>query len=144
MECQAGPSFVEAVNSHDPDRIREVLTPDFTFEEVAGPGEASVDALILWFQAVFTGLPDITFRPIRHTQQEDRALIEFRAIGTHGGPFLNVPPTGTVAIVSGVFNLVGSSAGVRRLRLTVDFAGLRRQLLMAERMRRSSPEASGS
>jgi steroid delta-isomerase-like uncharacterized protein len=134
-EHDAAYRFVEAVNSHDPERIRAVLAPDFTFEEVAGPGNASVSALVSWFEPVFEALPDITFHPIRQTREGDRTYVEFRAMGTHQGHFLNVPPTGTVALVSGVFNVAGSRELVRRLRLTVDFGGLRRQLLVAERMR---------
>jgi steroid delta-isomerase-like uncharacterized protein len=134
MEREAVAQFLEALNTHDPEHIRAALTHDFTFEEVAGPGDPSTIALTEWLQALFDALPDITFRPVRQTQEGNRTYVEFRAIGTHDGTFLNVPATGTMAIVSGVFNLVGESGRVERLRLTVDFGGLRRQLLMAARM----------
>jgi predicted ester cyclase len=83
---------------------------------------------------VFDAFPDITFRPVRHTFEAARSYVEFRAIGTHRREFLNVPPTGTVVIVSGVFNLECDDNSVRCLRLTIDFGGLRRQLLLAARM----------
>jgi predicted ester cyclase len=87
-------------------------------------------------QMVFDAFPDIVFRPVRHIKQSDRHLLEFRAFGTHRGEFLSVPPTNTTAIVSGVFNLQSDDGVIRRLRMTVDFGGLRRQLLVASRRQR--------
>jgi hypothetical protein len=117
------------------DQLREVLAPDFIFEEAAGPGEPSVDALFHELQLVFDAFPNIEFRPVRQTDAETRTYVEFRAIGVHAGEFLDVPPTGTLAIISGVFNLEADHQHVRRLRLTVDFGGLRRQLLTAARVK---------
>lgn len=126
-------AFLEAINARDVEQVRDSLAPDFVFEDVAGPGAPSADALVEELRMIFAAFPDIGFRPVRRTQEGSRTYIEFKAIGTHTGEFLNVPATGTMAIVSGVFNLE-SNAAIRRLRLTVDFGGLRRQLLMAARM----------
>jgi predicted ester cyclase len=126
--------FVDAINSRNADRLREVLTSDFVFEEAAGPGERSVEALLHELAIVFTAFPDLMFRPIRETPEGGRTYLEFKGIGTHKGEFLQVPPTGTTAFVSGVFNLEDAGERVSRLRMTVDFGGLRRQLLLAARM----------
>lgn len=130
--------FLDAVNSRDPERVRGVLSADFVFEEVAGEGEPSARALVEELKIIYAAFPDIAFRPVRQTVEGNRIYVEFRAIGTHQAEFLEVPPTGTLAIVSGVFNLESDDRQVRRLRLTVDFGGLRRQLLLAGRMARTS------
>lgn len=125
--------FLEALNTHETNRIRDVLTPDFVFEEVAGEGEPSLKAFLDELGMVLTAFPDIAFRPVRQTRQAERVYVEFRAIGTHQRQFLDVKPTNGMAIISGVFNLEQNGNGIRRLRMTVDFGGLRRQLLLAGR-----------
>ena len=132
-ENRAVAQFICGINSHDQHSVREILAPDFTFEEVAGPGEASVEALLEELRLVFDAFPDIQFRPVRQTRDGNRTYVEVRAVGTHRAEFLSVPATGTTAIISGVFNLE-SDETVHRLRLTIDFGGLRRQLLLASRM----------
>jgi len=126
--------FLEGINARDVERVRVALAPDFVFEEVAGAGSPSVEALVEELRMIFAAFPDITFRPVRRTNDGGRTYVEFKAIGTHRGEFLNVPATGATAIVSGVFNIGGDGSGIRRFRMTVDFGGLRRQLLMAARM----------
>lgn len=122
--------FFAALNQHDLEALRRLLAFDFVFEEVAGPGEPSVKSLADELQLIYSGLPDITFRPVRRVTDDGKTIVEFRAIGTHDATFLSVPATGTTAIVSGVFAFEGSKR-IDRLRLTVDFGGLRRQLLTA-------------
>jgi predicted ester cyclase len=130
--------FVDAINSQNADLLRGVLTPDFVFEEAAGPGERSIEALLHELRIVFEAFPDLMFRPIRETIEGGRTYLEFKGIGTHRGEFLQVPPTGTTAFVSGVFNLADAGERICRLRMTVDFGGLRRQLLLAARMRNAA------
>lgn len=125
--------FFGALDAHDPEALRGLLSPDFVFEEVAGAGERSVDALTHEMGMVFAAFPDILFRPVRRSLEGNRVYAEFRAFGTHQAEFLNVPATGAVAVFSGVFNLEVDDEMVRRLRMTVDFGGLRRQLLLAAR-----------
>lgn len=130
-EGKAIDRFLDALNSHDLGQLDEVLAPDFVFEEVAGAGEASRAALRQELQMVFSAFPDITFRPVRRSREAARTYVEVRALGVHQGPFLGVEPTGAAATVSGVFNLQDEEGLIKRLRLTIDFGGLRRQLLLA-------------
>jgi predicted ester cyclase len=123
--------LLEALNTHDPQAVRAVLAPDFTFEEVAGAGAPSIDAFLHEFGRVFDAFPDVLFRPTRETQEGIRTYLEFRAMGTHRGEFLNVRPTGITAVFSGVFNAEHDGDRICRMRMTVDFGGLRRQLLLA-------------
>jgi len=134
-ETSAAARFFDALNARSPQKMREVLADDFVYDEVAGKGEWSANALISEFQMVFDAFPDITFRPVRQTAEGNRLYIEFRAFGVHQQEFLNVPPTGAMAIISGVFNLEQDDRAIHRLSMTVDFGGLRRQLLTAARSR---------
>jgi steroid delta-isomerase-like uncharacterized protein len=136
MEQSASDRFIDSLNRQDPDGIRDALASDFVFEEVAGPGEPSIAALLEEARMLRGAFPDIDFRPVRVIKNDDRTLVEFRAIGTHRGDFLSVPATGSTAIVSGVFSLQIDGPAVSRLRLTIDFGGLRRQLLLAARSTR--------
>jgi steroid delta-isomerase-like uncharacterized protein len=135
MDAAVVEPFFAALNSGHGDDLDNLLTEDFVFEEVAGAGAASRDALKAELEAFRTALPDISFRPVRVARDGQRIYLEFRAMGTHRGAFLNVSPTNTFAIVSGVFNVALQDGQIARLRLTVDFAGLRRQLLQAARHR---------
>jgi predicted ester cyclase len=125
--------FFDALNAHDPNKMREALGSDFVYEEVAGEGRSSAEALLSEFRMVFDAFPDIIFRPVRQTVEGDRTYVEFRAFGVQEREFLNVPPTRTMAIISGVFNVVEDQRVIHRLKMTVDFGGLRRQLLVAAR-----------
>lgn len=124
--------LMQALDSHNLEQLRRQLSHDFVFEEVAGPGRESIEALEHHLQLFFDAFPDLTFKTARKEHVDQRAYVEFRAIGTHKGAFLNVDPTESLAIVSGVLNLQISGGLVQRLRLVVDYAGLRRQLLVAQ------------
>jgi predicted ester cyclase len=132
-------TLLQALNDRDTDAVRSLLAPDFLFEEVAGRGRASEDALLAEIEMILSGLSDLSFRPARLTEEGNRTYLEFRAVGMHTGAFLGVPPTGTLAIVSGVFNAVQDRRHIHALRWTIDFGGLRRQLLMAAQMSRRAP-----
>jgi predicted ester cyclase len=138
QEASPALRFVDAINAQNADLLRTVLTPDFVFEEAAGPGERSIEAFLHELRIIFEAFPDLMFRPIRETTEGGRTYLEFKGIGTHRGEFLQVAPTGTTAFVSGVFNPEDADNRICRLRMTVDFGGLRRQLLLAERMRNAA------
>jgi predicted ester cyclase len=124
-------ALLDALNGRDLDAVASLLAPGFVFEEVAGSGDASRVALLAEIEMIFAGLSDVVFRPARVDRDGDRTYLEFRAMGTHSGEFLGVPPTGTLAVVSGVFNVTQDDHFIHSLRWTIDFGGLRRQLLMA-------------
>jgi predicted ester cyclase len=124
-------ALLDALNGRDLDAVASLLAPGFVFEEVAGSGDASRVALLAEIEMIFAGLSDVVFRPARVDRDGDRTYLEFRAMGTHSGEFLGVPPTGTLAVVSGVFNVTQDDHFSHSRRWTIDFGGLRRQLLMA-------------
>jgi predicted ester cyclase len=133
MESLLLDRFFATLNSGDWDSLDGLLAEDVIFEEVAGTGLPSRNALKEELAVLRSGLPDLSFRPVRVEPAGDRLYVEFRAMGAHRGELLRVAPTGTFVILSGVFNLAISSGRISRLRLTIDFAGLRRQLLQAAR-----------
>jgi predicted ester cyclase len=124
--------FLRSVNAHDTLALNGSLAPDFVFEEVAGPGAPSRDALSAELGMLYAAFPDLHFRIVRISEEEGRRFLEFQAIGTHEGEFLGVAPTKAFTIASGGFNLEADEEFIHRLRLTLDFGGLRRQLLIAD------------
>lgn len=136
--------MLDALNARDLNAVRSLLAPDFVFEEVVGGGEPSRRALLAEIEMILAGLSDAVFRPARLDRDGGRTYLEFRAMGTHSGDFLGVPATGALAMVSGVFNVTQDDRYIRSLRWTIDFGGLRRQLLMAaqKKARRSGEETA--
>lgn len=127
-------ALLDALNSHDPAAISALLAPDFVYDEMRGAGQTGAEAVLAEFALVFAALPDITFRLVRISGLEDGFHLEFRALGTHQGEFLGVLPTNTLALFGGVMTIRGGEQ-IEHLRMTIDFGGLRRQLLTAARQR---------
>ncbi len=126
--------LLDALNARDLDEVRALLAADFVFEEVAASGEPSRAAFVAEIELIFAGLSDVMFRPVRLSTEGDRDFLEFRAVGEQTGKFLGIPATGAVAIVSGVFNVIEDNEHIHALRWTIDYGGLRRQLLTAAQM----------
>lgn len=64
MVEQAARAWIDAVNSHDPARVRAVLADDFVWE----PGESSTrggDTSAEAWRLSFVGFPDFTFDVLR-------------------------------------------------------------------------------
>ena len=121
--------FLDALNAHDAERVRLLLAADFVFEEVAGAGQPSIEAFLDELQMLFDGFPDMSFRAVRETAVGSRTYVAFHAVGTHQGTFLGVPASAKRVFLSGVLNLEIEGGTIHRLRHTIDFGGLRRQVL---------------
>ena len=127
--------FLTALNEHDTTALESSLGSDFLYEEVASAGAPSREALTTELSMLFDAFPDLHFRIVRISEQDGRRFLEFRAIGTHKGEFLGVAPTMSFTIASGVFNVQADDDSIHRMRMTLDFGGLRRQLLIARQGR---------
>jgi steroid delta-isomerase-like uncharacterized protein len=121
--------FLDALNTHDLSRVGALLAADFVFEEAASAGRPSTEAFLDELRMLFDGFPDMTFRAVRETAVGNRTYVAFHAMGTHQGEFLGVPASGKRVFLSGVLNLQIEDGTIRSLRHTIDFGGLRRQVL---------------
>src|SRR4051794_28060627 len=119
----AAERLFDVLNRHDLELLDSVLADDFVLEDVAAPGTRSREAFTAEMDLIFAGLPDLIFRPVRVVEDAGAEVIEFRAMGTHKGAFLNIQPTDSFALVSGVFTIRVENDRIARLRLTIDFGG---------------------
>ncbi len=78
--------WIDAVNAHDPERIRAVLHHDFVWE-LGGSSTASADASAEAWRMWFRGFPDFQFEVVRMLGGNDVIVLQLRMRGTHTGEF---------------------------------------------------------
>lgn len=86
MVEQVARAWIDAVNSHDPARIRAVLADDFVWElgeSSTRGGDTSAEAWRLWF----VGFPDFTFDVLRSLVDGEFVALQVKMRGTHRGVF---------------------------------------------------------
>ena len=126
--------WVDAWNSHQVDRVLELMTDDVEYHDDAWPramhGYADVREL---FESTWRGIPDMTFELVAGPYVipgEPRAAFHWRASGTHTG-VLDPPgfaPTGRRWEVEGVDFHEYRDGRVSRLRISFDMMTVARQL----------------
>jgi steroid delta-isomerase-like uncharacterized protein len=129
--------WIDAWNSHDPDRVREIVTDDFVLDSpttrhtgwsVVGP-----DAAADYVRYVLRAYPDLIWEvtaPPMFADDVARAALSWRGTGTFSGELSppGVPGTGRAFDFSGleVFDFAGDRACY--LYATYDLLGLMRQI----------------
>lgn len=136
MTGQVARAWVDAVNSHDPARIRTVLADDFIWElggSSTQGADASAEAWRLWF----IGFPDFTFDVLRSLVDGEFATLQVKMRGTHRGVFRfrgthsmdeGLPPTGKAFDLPGCAVHQVQHGKIIRLWAYWDTATLLRQL----------------
>ena len=127
---------VEAFNAGDWDRLRTVLAPDCTFEELAtgrrmeGPDE-TIEMLAAWK----TAFPDARGVITNVLPSGDHVALEITWEGTHTGPletpFGTIPPTGRRALLPAVQVTKVRDGMVQESRHFFDLMGLLNQIGVA-------------
>jgi steroid delta-isomerase-like uncharacterized protein len=126
--------WLEAWNSHEPDRLLALMTEDIEYRDDSWPktmhGHADVREFLA---AIWRATPDMSFELIAGPYVipgEPRAAFHWRGGGTHTGP-LEPPgfaPTGRAWALDGVDFHEYRDARVRRLRIAFDMLSASRQL----------------
>jgi steroid delta-isomerase-like uncharacterized protein len=125
--------YLEAWNSHDPDRIEPLVTTDVVWLDPALPERAhGVEEVKELMRAAWTAFPDLRFTPgpFWLDPHEDSMSFAWRMEGTHSGP-LDPPgfaPTGRRIDVDGIDVCDFEDGRVARYRAYYDMAELARQL----------------
>ena len=128
------PRWEEAWNSHQPERVVELMTDDVVYDDSASPttmrGHADVRAFL---EGIWRAFPDSEFErtegPLLQTGAPKAAFF-WRGNGTHTGP-LDPPgfaPTGKRIEFDGVDCLEFREGRVSRLRVIYDVMDLARQI----------------
>ena len=123
------------LNAHDDDCVRSLLSSEFEFVEGAPPGAPSERALLDRLALLRRAFPDIVYRVARTREESGWHYVEFKALGTHSHEFLSVQATSALMVISGVFAVQQRHDLICRLRVTLDFRGLREQMLVAAAQR---------
>ena len=126
--------WLEAWNSHEPDRLLALMTEDIEYRDDSWPktmhGQADVREFL---EAIWRATPDMTFELLAGPYVipgEPRAAFHWRGGGTHTGP-LEPPgfaPTGRAWELDGVDFHEYRDGRVRRLRIAFDMMSASRQL----------------
>jgi steroid delta-isomerase-like uncharacterized protein len=126
--------WVQAWNSHEPERLLALMTDDIVYDDSAWPktmrGHADVREFL---DHTWRAIPDLRFE-VRHgpyvQASEPRAAFWWNGYGTHTG-VLEPPglaPTGKQMEFDGADFHEYRDGKVTRLRIVFDMAGLMRQL----------------
>ena len=121
--------LVEAWNAHDIERITTFYAPEYEGVDVgqAEPqhGAQSVSQNVERYLRAF---PDLRFVEEDIVVQDNRAVLVWRAYGTHKGKIMNIPPTGRNVAVRGTSVLGVENTKVARGLYIWDVAGLLRSI----------------
>jgi steroid delta-isomerase-like uncharacterized protein len=121
--------LLEAWNAHDVGRIEAFYAPDYEGEDVGlagpqrGPHSASRN-----MERYLRAFPDLRFVEQDLIVQGDRAVLVWKAHGTHRGRLMNIPPTGRRVAVRGTSVLTFEEGKIVRGLYVWDVAGLLRSI----------------
>ncbi|MEX1253133.1 MAG: ester cyclase [Dehalococcoidia bacterium] len=86
--------FFEAFNNRDWDKMRSMLSSDFTYTGGDGVVQRGPDAGLAVAQMFATAMPDAKIEVTRMHSAGNVVVAEFTGTGTQTGNFMDVPPTG--------------------------------------------------
>lgn len=81
--------FLDALNRHDAEAVREFLAPDVRRAHLPAGADAWLDE----YADLVRGFPDWQWRRIQVVVEEDRLAVHLRGSGAHTGIFRHVPAT---------------------------------------------------
>jgi steroid delta-isomerase-like uncharacterized protein len=128
------PRYLAAWNSHEPERVLELMTDDIVYDDSAWPktmrGKAEVREFL---DSTWRAFPDLTFEGVGSpllAPDEPRAASWWRGTATHSGPIEppGIPPTGRRIEFEGADVQEYRDGKVARLQIVFDMADLARQL----------------
>jgi steroid delta-isomerase-like uncharacterized protein len=86
--------YIEVYNSHDLSRFDEVMTPEaLNYNPL---GVMTVEELTATMEGFYAAFPDLEYQLEDVVIDGDEVVIEYTYTGTHLGPLMGVPATGTV------------------------------------------------
>jgi steroid delta-isomerase-like uncharacterized protein len=85
--------YFDVYNSHDMSRLGEILTPDSINHNPLGIMD--VAQLAATMEQFYVAFPDLEYQIEDIAIDGDRLIVEYTYTGTHLGPLLGVPATGT-------------------------------------------------
>jgi steroid delta-isomerase-like uncharacterized protein len=127
--AQLSADLIKAWNSHDPERVAALCSPDYEGLDV---GEAvpqhGPEALRATVQRYIAAFPDLCFFESDSVYQHGRLVVSWTATGTHKGCLMNIPPTGRSILIRGITLLTIKDNKVAHAYYMWDVAGMLRSI----------------
>ena len=124
---QFAQDLIDALNTHDPDRVTAFYAPDYEEIDVAQAGpQIGRDTVRRKLLAYWRAFPDLKFTLDDVIVEGDRFVMVWRWCGTHRGTIMNIPPTGRTVETRGTSIVDMSGDLIQRATRIWDLAGLLR------------------
>jgi steroid delta-isomerase-like uncharacterized protein len=125
--------YMEALNSHDYERVRAYHAESFQALLPGAPGPAGEAAHRAFMQANWDAFPDLTFRSTLTIAQGDYVVTNWIGEGTHTGPLAtptggSIPATGIKGTIPGSDTIEIKNGKIVRAEVYFDVASLLGQL----------------
>ena len=120
--------YNEVWNTGNEDVARQILHRDFVFRGSLGPQHNGPDGFITYLRAVRRSLPDFICNIMEITTEGSRAVARMEFVGTHGGTFYGIEPTGRRLVWSGAAFFRTDGRQITGLWVLGDIDSLKRQL----------------
>lgn len=120
--------YHEVWNTADEAVARQILHRDFVFRGSLGPRHDGPEGFIQYLRAVRAALPDFICNIQEIVAEDKKAVARMEFVGTHGGAFYGIAPTGRKLVWSGAafFNTDGKQ--ITELWVLGDIDSVKRQL----------------
>jgi steroid delta-isomerase-like uncharacterized protein len=93
--------YDEVVNAGDTAVIEELLADDYVDHQEVPGIPSTRDGVRQWFEMMRGAFPDLKMTVLRMVAEDDELWVHFRAMGTHKGEFMGMPPTDSKFDVEG-------------------------------------------
>lgn len=120
--------YHEVWNQADEEVAREILHRDFVFKGSLGPERLGPDGFIDYMRAIRRAMPQYTCNIQQIISEENRAVARMEFVGTHGGVFYGVEPTGKTISWSGAAFFETDGQQITELWVLGDIDAVKQQL----------------
>jgi steroid delta-isomerase-like uncharacterized protein len=121
--------LLEAWNDHDIERIKTFYAPEYEGVDVSqAEPQYGPQGMSETVERYLRAFPDLRFVEEETVVQDNRAVLVWRAQGTHEGKLMRIPPTGRKLEVRGTSVLTAEDGKVTRGLYIWDVAGLLRAI----------------
>ena len=120
----------DVISENNWDIAPEVLSPNLVIYHTAVPGGRleGRDAVIGVFQAYRAGFPDLKISIEDEIAEDDKVVVQWRALGTQTGNLFGMPPTGKSVNVPSVSILRIADGKIVEDHISEDSLGMMKQL----------------
>jgi steroid delta-isomerase-like uncharacterized protein len=120
----------EAIDKNDFEKLRALMTADFSLAYVGVPDSLDQQATIGLIQNFYKSFPDYTHQIDEMTSEADRVAVKITFRATHKGEYEGVPATGKAITYTGAHLVTIHNGKIRRVWALEDNLGLMTQLGM--------------